>query len=82
MLFLLGSGLSQSLGAQLVCRFFSGFFGGSPFSVVGGSLSDMWDPMQRMIAFPSFACEFRFSIVQPQSTAQSLQQTQLRGFKD
>lgn len=55
MLFLMGAGLSKSLGAQLVCRFFAGFFGESPLSTVGGSISDMWDPMNRLIAFPIFA---------------------------
>lgn len=55
MLFLMGAGLSKSLGAQLVCRFFAGFFGESPLSTVGGSIGDMWDPMNRLIAFPIFA---------------------------
>ncbi|KAH6605320.1 hypothetical protein Trco_007027 [Trichoderma cornu-damae] len=55
MLFLLGAGLSRSLGAQLVCRFFAGFFGESPLTTVGGSISDLWDPMSRLIAFPVFA---------------------------
>ncbi|UKZ72033.1 uncharacterized protein TrAtP1_012970 [Trichoderma atroviride] len=55
MLFLMGAGLSKSLGAQLVCRFFAGFFGESPLSTVGGSISDMWDPLNRLIAFPIFA---------------------------
>ncbi|PON21402.1 hypothetical protein TGAM01_v209703 [Trichoderma gamsii] len=55
MLFLMGAGLSKSLGAQVVCRFFAGFFGESPLSTVGGSISDMWDPLNRLIAFPIFA---------------------------
>ncbi|KAM0462007.1 hypothetical protein ACHAPV_002493 [Trichoderma viride] len=55
MLFLMGAGLSKSLGAQLVCRFFAGFFGESPLSTVGGSIGDMWDPLNRLIAFPIFA---------------------------
>ncbi|TFB01331.1 putative efflux pump kojT [Trichoderma ghanense] len=55
MLFLMGAGLSKSLGGQLVCRFFAGFFGESPLSTVGGSISDLWDPMNRLVAFPIFA---------------------------
>ncbi|KAL7910272.1 major facilitator superfamily domain-containing protein [Trichoderma velutinum] len=55
MLFLMGAGLSKNLGGQLVCRFFAGFFGESPLSTVGGSMSDLWDPMNRLIAFPIFA---------------------------
>ncbi|KAL7934245.1 major facilitator superfamily domain-containing protein [Trichoderma chlorosporum] len=55
MLFLMGAGLSKSLGGQLACRFFAGFFGESPLTTVGGSISDMWDPMNRLVAFPIFA---------------------------
>lgn len=62
MLFVMGSGLSQGIGAQLACRFLAGFFGGSPFSMVGGSLADIFDPMQRMLAFPLFACKFVFGV--------------------
>src|ERR1700761_6300628 len=58
MLFITGAGLSHNLGAQLTCRFFAGFFGGPPFSVAGGSLSDMWNPLQRIITFSTFTCEF------------------------
>ncbi|KAL7807034.1 major facilitator superfamily domain-containing protein [Trichoderma aethiopicum] len=55
MLFLMGAGLSKSLGGQLVCRFFAGFFGESPLSTVGGSIGDLWDPTKRLAAFPIFA---------------------------
>lgn len=56
----MGAGLSQNIGSQLACRFLAGFFGEAPLSTVGGSLADMWDPMQRLIAFPVFASEFLF----------------------
>ncbi|KAH0491699.1 hypothetical protein TgHK011_003114 [Trichoderma gracile] len=55
MLFLVGAGLSKSLGGQLVCRFFAGFFGESPLSTVGGSIGDLWNPTERLAAFPIFA---------------------------
>ncbi|KAH8803675.1 major facilitator superfamily domain-containing protein [Xylogone sp. PMI_703] len=55
MLFVMGAGLSQSVAGQLVCRFLAGFCGESPLSTVGGSIGDMWDPMNRLVAFPIFA---------------------------
>jgi MFS family permease len=55
MMLIMGAGLSPNIGSQLACRFLAGFFGEAPFSTVGGSLADMWDPMQRLIAFPMFA---------------------------
>jgi hypothetical protein len=55
MFLILGAGLSQSIEAQLVCRFFAGFCGESPLSTIGGSISDLWDPLDRLIAFPIFA---------------------------
>lgn len=55
MMFIIGASLPQNIGAQLACRFLAGFFGEAPFSTVGGSLADMWSPMERLIAFPVFA---------------------------
>lgn len=54
-LFTLGSALAPDLGAQLVCRFFGGFFASTPFTIAGGSLSDLWTPVERMYTFPVFA---------------------------
>jgi hypothetical protein len=51
----MGAGLSRNIGAQLACRFLAGLSGEAPLSTVGGSLGDIWDPMQRLIAFPVFA---------------------------
>jgi MFS family permease len=71
MLFIMGAGLSQSIEAQLICRFFAGFFGESPLSTVGGSIADIWDPLHRLVAFPLFAC------MSEPDTAESLQQNSL-----
>jgi MFS family permease len=60
MMFIMGAGLSQNIGSQLVCRFLAGFFGEAPLSTVGGSLADMWDPMERLVAFPVFASKQRY----------------------
>ncbi|KAJ9297746.1 hypothetical protein DTO271G3_3967 [Paecilomyces variotii] len=56
MLFIMGAGLAPNLGTQLVCRFFAGMFGSTPLVCAGGSLSDMWTPIERVYAFPIFAC--------------------------
>ncbi|KAL2013984.1 hypothetical protein VTN00DRAFT_1509 [Thermoascus crustaceus] len=56
MLFIMGAGLAPNLGTQLVCRFFAGLFGSTPLVCAGGSLSDLWTPIERVYAFPIFAC--------------------------
>ncbi|KAJ9635640.1 uncharacterized protein PV06_02865 [Exophiala oligosperma] len=55
MFFIMGAGLSHSIEGQLICRFLAGFCGEAPLSTVGGSISDLWDPLHRLIAFPIFA---------------------------
>lgn len=54
-LFTIGSALSPDLGSQLVCRFFAGFAACTPFTTAGGSLSDLWTPIERSYTFPLFA---------------------------
>jgi multidrug resistance protein len=55
MIWILASALAPNLGAQLVFRFLAGFFGSTPLTCAGGSISDLWDPMERVFAFPVFA---------------------------
>jgi len=55
MIFIMASGLAPNLGAQLVFRFLAGFFGSTPLTCAGGSLSDIWGPFERVYAFPVFA---------------------------
>ncbi|KAL9075605.1 MAG: hypothetical protein Q9157_003961 [Trypethelium eluteriae] len=55
MLFIMASGLAPSIGPQLTFRFLAGFFGSTPLTCAGGSLSDLWSPMERVYAFPIFA---------------------------
>ncbi|KAL9083212.1 MAG: hypothetical protein Q9165_008618 [Trypethelium subeluteriae] len=55
MLFIMASGLAPSIGTQLTFRFLAGFFGSTPLTCAGGSLSDLWSPMERVYAFPIFA---------------------------
>jgi hypothetical protein len=55
MLFVMASALAPNLASQLVFRFLAGFFGSTPLVCAGGSLSDLWNPMERVFAFPVFA---------------------------
>lgn len=55
MIFVMASGLAPNIGAQLVFRFIAGFFGSTPLTCAGGSVSDLWNPMERVYAFPIFA---------------------------
>ncbi|KAK3068334.1 hypothetical protein LTR53_014183 [Teratosphaeriaceae sp. CCFEE 6253] len=41
-LFVLGAGLSHSLGSILVCRFFAGLTGGPCLVLIEGTFADMW----------------------------------------
>ncbi|PSN67028.1 MFS general substrate transporter [Corynespora cassiicola Philippines] len=55
MIFIMASGLAPNIGAQLAFRFLAGFFGSTPLTCAGGSISDLWSPMERVFAFPVFA---------------------------
>lgn len=55
MIFIMASALAPNIGAQLVFRFIAGFFGSTPLTCAGGSISDLWSPMERVYAFPVFA---------------------------
>ncbi|KAL8687908.1 MAG: hypothetical protein Q9218_006049 [Villophora microphyllina] len=55
MIFVMASALAPNIGAQLVFRFIAGFFGSTPLTCAGGSISDLWNPMERVYAFPVFA---------------------------
>jgi len=55
MVFIMASALAPKIGAQLAFRFLAGFFGSTPLVCAGGSLSDLWSPVERTFAFPLFA---------------------------
>jgi MFS family permease len=55
MVFIMASGLAPNIGAQLIFRFLAGFFASTPFTTAGGSLSDIWSPLERVYTFPIFA---------------------------
>ncbi|KAI9806486.1 MAG: hypothetical protein M1833_003673 [Piccolia ochrophora] len=55
MIWIMASALAPNIGAQLTFRFLAGFFGATPLVCAGGSISDLWSPMERTYAFPVFA---------------------------
>ncbi|KAM0162969.1 hypothetical protein ACHAQE_003544 [Botrytis cinerea] len=55
MIWIMASALAPNLTAQLIFRFLAGFFGSTPLTCAGGSISDLWSPMERVYAFPVFA---------------------------
>ena len=55
MIFIMASGLAPNIGAQLSFRFLAGLFGATPLTCAGGSISDLWTPMERIFAFPIYA---------------------------
>ncbi|KAI9682220.1 MAG: hypothetical protein M1817_000274 [Caeruleum heppii] len=55
MVWIMASALAPNIAAQLAFRFLAGFFGATPLVCAGGSISDLWDPMERVYTFPVFA---------------------------
>ena len=43
LLFTLGAGLAQNIQTLVICRMFSGIFGGPAVAVSAGSFVDVWD---------------------------------------
>lgn len=52
MVFVMASGLAPNIGAQLVFRLLAGFFGCTPLTTFGGSMADMFEPLDRTYVFP------------------------------
>lgn len=55
MIFVMASALSPNIGAQLAFRFIGGCFAATPLVCAGGTISDIWSPMERVYTFPIFA---------------------------
>lgn len=55
LIFVTASAVAPNLGAHLTFRFIAGFFGASPLTCAGGSISDMWTSQEKTYAFPLFA---------------------------
>lgn len=55
MLFLLGCALAPNFGGHITLRFFAGLFGSTPLTVAGGTIADLWNPLEKTFGFPLFA---------------------------
>lgn len=44
--FEIGIGVALNIETIMICRFFAGLFGSAPLAVVGGALSDFWNPVE------------------------------------
>jgi hypothetical protein len=54
-LFIMGSALAPDIGSQIVLRFCASVVGAAPSVCVGGSIADMFSPMEKTYMFP-FVC--------------------------
>lgn len=54
-IWLMASALAPNFGAQIVFRFLAGFSGATPLVCAGGSVSDMFTPLEKTYMFPIFA---------------------------
>ncbi|KAL4865792.1 hypothetical protein BDV12DRAFT_144592 [Aspergillus spectabilis] len=52
---ILGAALAPNIGAQFVFRFLAGLCGAAPLTVAGGSISDIWNTLEKTFGFPIFA---------------------------
>lgn len=52
---IMASGLAPNFGAQIVFRFFAGCSASTPLVCSGGSVSDMFDSVEKTWAFPMYA---------------------------
>ncbi|OOF90417.1 hypothetical protein ASPCADRAFT_10670 [Aspergillus carbonarius ITEM 5010] len=55
MIFVMASGLAPNIGAQLAFRFLAGIFGCPPLTCAGGTIADLWDPLEKTLFFPLYA---------------------------
>lgn len=55
LIFIMASALAPNLQAHLVFRFIAGLFASTPLSCAGGTVADLWSPLQKTYAFPFYA---------------------------
>ncbi|KAI1501141.1 MFS general substrate transporter [Biscogniauxia marginata] len=52
MLFILAKALAPNFGGAIVFRFLIGFFGAAPLTVGGGTVGDLWNPIEVTFSLP------------------------------
>lgn len=55
MIWIMASGLAPNIGAQLAFRFLAGIFGCPPLTCAGGTVADLWNPLEKTLMFPMYA---------------------------
>ncbi|KAE8410639.1 major facilitator superfamily domain-containing protein [Aspergillus pseudocaelatus] len=55
LLLIMASALAPNLASHLVFRFTAGVFAATPLTCAGGTVSDLWDPLQKTYGFPIYA---------------------------
>lgn len=55
LVFIMASGLAPNLHGHLIFRFLAGFFASTPLSCAGGTVADLWNPLEKTYAFPVYA---------------------------
>lgn len=51
----MAAGLAPNFAAKIIFRFLAGFFGSAPLTVGGGTIADLYNPLQATLAFPLMA---------------------------
>lgn len=66
MLFILGKALAPNYGAAIAFRFLCALFAAAPMTVSGGTIGDVWTPMQLAFSLPSvMICAYLGPILGP-----------------
>lgn len=55
MIWIMASGLAPNIGAQIAFRFLAGFCASTPLVCSGGSISDLYNPLEKTYGFPLYA---------------------------
>lgn len=52
MIFIMAKALAPNFGAALAFRFLTGLFGATPLTCAGGSIADLWSPLEATFSLP------------------------------
>ncbi|KAJ5884916.1 hypothetical protein N7495_009426 [Penicillium taxi] len=55
MIFVMATALAPNIGAQLAFRFLTGVFGCPPLTCAGGTIADLWNPLEKTLYFPMYS---------------------------
>lgn len=55
LIFIMASGIAPNIQSHLVFRFLAGLSASTPLSCAGGTVADLWNPLEKTYAFPVYA---------------------------